>query len=85
MTSWAVPSLELAGLYSAVQPSDMSEQQPLLPAAANHDRCDSLEAQAHDLRSKSTYQRARIRTAEVLESTPLHYTVISLVSIPCNS
>ncbi len=59
----------------------MSEQDPLLPAAANYDGCDSLEAQERDLNSKSTYQRARIRTAEVLESTPLHYTVISLVRI----
>ncbi|KAL1944578.1 hypothetical protein VTO73DRAFT_3008 [Trametes versicolor] len=59
----------------------MSEQEPLLPAAANYDGCSSLEAQERDLGSKSTYQRAKIRTAEVLESTPLHYSVISLVLI----
>lgn len=63
----------------------MSEQEPLLPAAANYDGCSSLEAQERDLGSKSTYQRAKIRTAEVLESTPLHYSVISLVRIPSNS
>ncbi|OSD08710.1 hypothetical protein PYCCODRAFT_1380522 [Trametes coccinea BRFM310] len=57
----------------------MSEQDPLLPLATNYADGDSAEAQ--DLDSKSTYERCKIRTAEVLESTPLHYTVIALVLI----
>ncbi|KAI0636824.1 hypothetical protein C8Q77DRAFT_526463 [Trametes polyzona] len=59
----------------------MSEQEPLLQStSATRDEGDSLEGQT-DHRSKSTYQRCKIRTAEVLESTPLHYTVIALVLI----
>ncbi|KAI0328543.1 hypothetical protein GY45DRAFT_991083 [Cubamyces sp. BRFM 1775] len=57
----------------------MSEQDPLLPSTSNYDDAGSLESQEHD--SKTTYQRCQIRTAEVLESTPLHYTVIALVLI----
>ncbi|KAI8998504.1 hypothetical protein BD414DRAFT_453302 [Trametes punicea] len=57
----------------------MSEQDPLLPSTSDYNDEDSLEAQ--QLNNKSTYERWKIRTAEVLESTPLHYTVIALVLI----
>ncbi|KAI0375043.1 hypothetical protein BV20DRAFT_961301 [Pilatotrama ljubarskyi] len=58
----------------------MSEQDPLLPTTDNYDEADTVEAQ-EDRVSKSTYQHYKIRTAQLLESTPLHYTVIALVLI----
>ncbi|KAI0673075.1 hypothetical protein C8Q78DRAFT_697838 [Trametes maxima] len=57
----------------------MSEQDPLLPTTSNYNDGQSADAQEHS--SKSPYERCRTHTAEVLESTPLHYTVIALVLI----
>lgn len=75
--------LQLAGQWStdcSVRDSDMSEQDPLLSSSTISDVDHRLESQSSS--PQSYHNRARLRTAEVLESAPLHYTVIALASIP---
>ena len=59
----------------------MSEQDPLLPPLSlNVASTDAhLESQEYIVGSK--HARVRQRTAEILESAALHYTVIALVCI----
>ncbi|KAI1794505.1 hypothetical protein LXA43DRAFT_1058965 [Ganoderma leucocontextum] len=57
----------------------MSEQDPLLPARNAPHAVNHLESQS--TLPETRYQRAKARTAEFLESDPLHYIVITLVLI----
>ncbi|KAI0780782.1 hypothetical protein BD413DRAFT_500129 [Trametes elegans] len=57
----------------------MSEQDPLWPSHTSHNGENEIEGQGRS--SKTTYEHCKIRTAEFLESTPLHYTVVALVLI----
>ena len=57
----------------------MSEQDPLLPPLNVASTDAHLESQEYIVGSKHT--RVRRRTAEILESAALHYTVIALVRI----
>ena len=60
----------------------MSEQDPLLSPSAPHSPDINAYLEAQESPPESTYRRVKKRTAEILESTPLHYTVITLVRPP---
>ncbi|KAI0748270.1 hypothetical protein C8Q80DRAFT_1270698 [Daedaleopsis nitida] len=53
----------------------MSEQDPLLPPS-NVSDTDAVSLESQTGAPKSKYTRAKRRTAEFLESAPLHYTVL---------
>ncbi|KAH9945990.1 uncharacterized protein BXZ73DRAFT_86207 [Epithele typhae] len=56
-----------------------SEDEPLLPSSRSPDPGTCLESRAPP--PQAVYARAKARTAEVLESTPLHYLVLTLVLV----
>lgn len=62
----------------------MSEEDPLLPIGNVSGAVNHLESQS--TLPETRYQRAKARTADFLESDPLHYIVITLVRtfLPCH-
>ena len=60
-----------------------SEQQPLLSTDRYGDEEANPNSNEDD--NRSSYERWRTKTAEFLESAPLHYTVLTLARISCSN